>query len=37
MKQKSIKNIRQEFKSNGVFYTPPALAEKLKSYVDIDV
>lgn len=37
MKQKSIKNIRQEFKDNGVFYTPPALAERLKSYVDIDV
>lgn len=37
MKQKSIKNIRQEFKENGVFYTPPALAERLKSYVDIDV
>lgn len=34
MKQKSIKNIRQEFKDNGIFYTPPALAEKLKSYVD---
>ena len=37
MKQKSIKNIRQEFKNNGVFYTPKELAEKLKSYVDIDV
>lgn len=37
MKQKSIKSIRQEFKNNGVFYTPPALAERLKSYVDIDV
>lgn len=36
MKQKSIKNIRQEFKENGVFYTPPALAKRLKSYVDID-
>ena len=36
MKQKSIKNIRQEFKDNGIFYTPPALAEKLKSYVDIE-
>lgn len=35
MKQKSIKNIRQEFKDNGVFYTPLALAERLKSYVDI--
>lgn len=36
MRQKSIKNIRQEFKENGIFYTPPALAEKLKSYVDIE-
>lgn len=37
MKQKSIRNIRQEFKKNGVFYTPPELAEKLKSYVDFKV
>lgn len=36
MKQKSIKNIRQEFKDNGIFYTPPELAEKLKSYVDFE-
>lgn len=36
MKQKSIKNIRQEFKDNGIFYTPHALAEKLFSYVDIE-
>lgn len=36
MKQKSIKNIRQEFKDNGIYYTPPELAEKLKSYVDIN-
>lgn len=36
MKQKSIKNIRQEFKNNGIFYTPLALAKKLKSYVDIE-
>lgn len=36
MKQKSIKNIRKEFKDNGIFYTPPELAEKLKSYVDIE-
>lgn len=34
MKQKSIKNIRQEFKDNGIFYTPPELAEKLKSYME---
>lgn len=36
MKQKSIKNIRQEFKNNGIFYTPLALSERLKSYVDIE-
>ena len=36
MKQKSIKNIRQEFKDNGIFYTPPELAERLRSYVDIE-
>lgn len=29
MKEKSIKNIRQEFKQHGIFYTPLALAEKL--------
>lgn len=37
MKQKSLKNIRKEFKNNGVFYTPIALAERLKSYVDIEI
>ena len=36
MKQKSIKNIRQEFKNHGIFYTPPEIAEKLKSYVDFE-
>ena len=36
VKQKSIKNIRQEFKDNGIFYTPPELAEKLKSYVGFE-
>ena len=36
MKQKSIKNIRQEFKQNGIFYTPPALAQKLKSYIGFE-
>lgn len=34
MKEKSIKNIRQEFKDHGIFYTPPELAKKLLSYVD---
>ena len=36
MKEKSIKNIRQEFKQHGIFYTPLSLAKKLKSYIDIN-
>lgn len=36
MKEKSIKNIRKEFKDNGIFYTPPELALKLKSYIDFE-
>lgn len=32
----SIKNIRKDFRARGVFYTPPALALKLMSFVDID-
>lgn len=36
MKEKSIKNIRQEFKQHGIFYTPSSLAKKIKSYIDID-
>ena len=36
MRQKSIKNVRQEFKDKGIFYTPKALAERLKTYVDIE-
>ena len=35
MKPASLKNIRKEFKDKGIFYTPNALAKKLKSYVDI--
>lgn len=35
MEQKSIKNIRQEFKKNGIYYTPPQLAEKLLKYINI--
>lgn len=35
MKEKNIKNIRQEFKDHGIFYTPPELANRLLSYVDI--
>ena len=37
MIEKSMKNIRQEFKKNGIYYTPPELAEKLYSYVDVEV
>lgn len=29
-----MKNIKAEFKANGIFYTPPELAETIKSYVD---
>lgn len=36
MKDYSIKSIRNEFKSKGVFYTPKELGEKLKSLVDIE-
>lgn len=31
-----IKSIKKEFASKGIFYTPPELAEFLKSFVDID-
>ncbi len=33
---KSIKSIRKEFKEHGVFYTPKALAEKMRSYIDYE-
>lgn len=33
----NIKNIREEFKSKGIFYTQPELAEYMKSLVDIDI
>lgn len=32
--EKNIKNIRKEFKKNGIFYTTSELAEMLKKYVD---
>lgn len=32
--EKNMKNIKAEFKANGIYYTPPELAETLKSYVD---
>ncbi len=31
----SIKNIRKDFKSKGVFYTPPELALKMTSFIDL--
>lgn len=37
MGQYNIKNIREEFKSKGIFYTQPELAEYMKSLVDIDI
>lgn len=33
----NIKNIREEFKSKGIFYTQPELAEYMKSLVDVDI
>ena len=33
----NLKSIKQEFKSKGIFYTPPELAKLIKSYVDRDV
>lgn len=36
MNDYSIKSIRNEFKSKGVFYTPKELGEKLKGLVDIE-
>lgn len=32
----SLKSIRQGFKERGVFYTPPELAEYMKSLIDIE-
>lgn len=34
---KSLKNYRKQLKENGVFYTDPKLAEKLKSYFPNDI
>lgn len=33
----NLKSIKQEFKSKGIFYTPPELANLIKSYIDRDV
>lgn len=32
----NLKSIKEKFKKQGVFYTPPELAEMLKSYVDFE-
>ena len=32
--EKNIRNIRNEFKKNGIFYTTDELANTLKKYVD---
>ena len=37
MTQYNIKNIREEFKSKGIFYTQPELAEYMKSLIDIEI
>lgn len=37
MRQYNIKNIREEFKSKGIFYTQPELAEYMKSLVDVEI
>lgn len=37
MAEYNIKNIRKEFKSKGIFYTQPELAEYMKSLIDIDI
>lgn len=37
MKDYNIKNIKQEFKEKGIFYTQPELAEYLKSFLPSDV
>lgn len=34
--EKNIKNIRAEFKKNGIFYTTTELAETFKKYVDFE-
>lgn len=34
--EKNLKNIKQEFKKHGIFYTTSQLAETLKKYVDFE-
>ena len=33
----SVKAVREKFKNNGVFYTPPELAEMMKSFLPQDI
>lgn len=33
----SVKAVREQFKNNGVFYTPPELAEMMKSFLPQDI
>ena len=37
MKEYNLKNIKQDFKEKGIFYTPPELALFLKSLLPEDV
>ena len=37
MSNYNIKSIKEEFKSKGIFYTQPGVAEYMKSLVDIDI
>ena len=32
----NLKSIKEEFKSKGIFYTPPELAQLLKSYIEFE-
>ena len=32
----NLKSIKEEFKQKGIFYTPPELAQLLKSYIDFE-
>lgn len=32
----NLKSIKEEFKKKGIFYTPPELAQLLKSYIDFE-
>ncbi len=31
----SVKSYKKAFKDKGIFYTPPELVERLKSYIDV--